>query len=145
MMKTFNYRSHNAIVPVIMGVLFLSRFAASQAMSADARSRRVAAVEPSAFAQQVKDPARLIVRRIPNLGNNVIVDLYVDGVAFAAIGYGHTYEGSLPPGRHVLSVKPTPSPKWPAHWQIAVDVRSGKTYTFTAVDDNSGELILTGG
>ncbi|MEY2439072.1 MAG: hypothetical protein QOI34_457 [Verrucomicrobiota bacterium] len=142
-MKIFNYRSRKAMT-VIMCVLFLSRYAASQAMSADARSSRVA-VESSAFTQSVKDPARLIVRRIPNLGNNVVVNLCVDGVPFAAVAYGHTYDGSLPLGRHVLSVKPTPNPKWPAHWQMALDVRSGETYSFTAMDDNSGELILKGG
>jgi hypothetical protein len=67
--------------------------------------------------------------------------LYVDGVWAAAIGYGSTYEGFLAPGRHVLSVLPTPSPKWPAPWGMILDVRSGETYSFTA-QGYSGHLIL---
>jgi hypothetical protein len=125
-------------------LLLLSIYGTSQAMSPDAQSGRV--VDRSASAQSVRDPARLIVRRIPNLGNNVIVDLYVDGAPFAAIGYGHTYDGYLPPGSHVLSVRPTPRPKWPGQmWQMTLYVRSGETYSFTAMGGNSGNLILKGG
>jgi len=74
----------------------------------------------------------------------VIVDLYVDGVAVPPIGYGRTYEGFLPPGRHVLSVLPTPSPKWSTPWQMTLDVRTGQTYSFTAMGDGGGHLILEG-
>jgi hypothetical protein len=142
-MKTSNYHSRNALILMITCVLFLSRYAASQAMASDAQPRRVA-VARSAFSQPLKDPARLIIRRIPNLGYNVIVDLYVDGVAVAPIAYGHTYEGVLPSGRHVLSVLPTPSPKWQTPPQMTLDVRHGQTYSFTAMGDGSGYLILKG-
>ena len=143
-MKTYNYRSRNALILMTTCFLFLSGYTATEAMSSDAQSRRVA-IAGSAFAQPVNDPGRLIIRRIPNLGNSVIVDLYVDGVAVAAIGYGHTYEGFLPPGRHVLSVLPTPNPKWFTQPQMILNVRNGQTYSFTAVGDNSGDLILEGG
>jgi hypothetical protein len=143
-MKTSNYRNRNALILMITCVLFLSKYTAGQAMSSDAQSRRLAVARPS-FAQPVKDPARLIIQRIPNLGNNVIVDLYVDGVPVAVIGYGHTYDGFLPPGRHVLSVLPTPNPKWPIPWQMTLHVRDGQTYSFTAMGDGSGDLILKGG
>lgn len=143
-MKTSNYQSRNALILMITCVLFLSRYAANQAMAFEPQSRRVAAAR-SAVAQPLKDPARLIIRRIPNLGYNVIVDLYVDGVAVAPIGYGRTYEGVLPAGRHVLSVLPTPSPKWQTPWQITLDVRNGRTYSYTAMGDGSGYLILKGG
>jgi hypothetical protein len=143
-MKIFNYHSRNALILMITCVLFLSRYAASQAMASDAQPRRVA-VARSAFAQPLKDPARLIIRRIPNLGYNVIVDLYIDGVAVAPIGYGRTYEGFRSSGQHVLSVLPTPSPKWRTPPQMTLDVRNGQTYSFTAMGDGSGYLILKGG
>jgi hypothetical protein len=108
--------------------LFLSGYAANQAMSSDAQLGRA--------------PARLIIRRIPDLGNFVYVHLRVDGVPVAAIGYGQTYEGLLPPGRHVLSVLATPDPKWPTPSQMILDVRSGQIYNFTADGDGSGHLIL---
>ena len=143
-MKTYSYANRNTLILMTTCLLFLSTYGTSQAMSSEAQSRRVA-VAGSASMRPVRDDARLIIRRIPNLGYNVIVDLYVDGVAVAPIGYGRTYEGFLPSGRHVLSVLPTPSPKWPSQaWQITLDVRKGQTYSFTAMGDGSGHLILTG-
>ena len=77
-------------------------------MSSDAQSRRDI-FAGSTFTRRGNDPARLIIHRIPNLGNQVIVDLHVDGAPVASIGYGHTYKGFLRPGRHVLSVRATPN------------------------------------
>jgi hypothetical protein len=96
----------------------------------------------SSNAQLGRAPARLIIQRIPDLGNFVYVNLWVDGAPVAAIGYGQTYEGLLPPERHVLSVLATPDPKWPTPSQMILDVRSGQTYNFTADGDGSGYLIL---
>jgi hypothetical protein len=143
-MKISNYHGQNALILMIACGLFFSSYAASPGMSPDARSNRVA-FAPSAVAHPVKDIPNLIIRRIPNLGNNVIVVLYVDGVVVTPIGYGHTYEGFLPPGRHVLSVLSTPDPRWRAPWQTTLDVRTGQTYNFTAVGDGSGDLVLKGG
>jgi hypothetical protein len=110
-------------------------------MSSDAQSRRDA-LPGSAFARSVNDPAHLIIHRIANLGNHVIVDLHVDGVPFASIAYGHTYKGFLRPGRHVLSVRATPNARWLTPWQMTLDARSGHIYSFTAMGDHSGNLIL---
>jgi hypothetical protein len=140
-MKTYSYRNGNALILVTACLLFVSRYTVSQAMSSDAQSRRVA-VAGYAFVQPVTDSARLIVRRIPNLGNHVIVDLHIDGVAVAGIGYGRTFEDFLRPGRHVLSVWPTPHAQWLTPWQMTLDVRNGRTYAFTAMGDHSGHLIL---
>jgi hypothetical protein len=139
-MKTYSYSNRNVLILMTTCLLFLSTYAASQAMSSDAQSRR-AGVAGSAVVQPVKGAARLIVRRLPGLGNHLIVHLRVDGVEVAAIGYGSTYEGFLPPGRHVLSVLPTPNPKWPDPLGMILDVRSGETYSFTALGV-SGHLIL---
>ncbi len=121
-------------------LLFLSTYAASQAMSSDAQSRR-AGVGGSTVVRPVEGAARLIIRRDPGLGTFLIAHLRVDGVPVAAIGYGRTYEGFLTPGRHVLSLLPTPNPKWPTAPGMILDVRSGQTYSFTAIGD-SGYLVL---
>jgi hypothetical protein len=121
-------------------LLFLSTYAASQAMSSDAQSRRAGSAG-SAVVQPFEGAARLIVRRDPGLGNYLIAHLRIDGVPVAAIGYGRTYRGFLPPGRHVLSLLPTPNPKWPTAPGMILDARSGETYIFTAIGD-SGHLIL---
>jgi hypothetical protein len=71
--------------------------------------------------------ARLNINRIPDLGNFVIVRLWIDGMWAGSIGYGHTYEGLLSPGRHVLTVLAGPNPKWWIPSQLILDVQSGQT------------------
>ena len=142
-MKTYSYRSRNALV-LIATCLFLSGYTANQAMSSDAQSGRAAVAGPASV-RPANGAARLIIHRIANLGNNLIVALWIDGVSVASIAYGHTYEHLLPPGRHVLSVLPTPNPRWKTPWQMTLNVRNGQAYNLTAMGDGSGNLILKGG
>jgi hypothetical protein len=95
-----------------------------------------------ASVEQAGGSARLIIKRIPNLGNRVFVDLYLDGQPIGTIGYGHTYHGLVPTGQHVLAVRATPRARSTTAQAITLNVRSGETYTFTAMGDNSGSLIL---
>jgi hypothetical protein len=139
-MKTYSYSSRRALILMTTCLLFLSTYAASQAMNSDAQSRRASA-GGSTVVQPVEGAARLIIRRDPGLGTYLIAHLRVDGVPVAAIGYGRTYRGFLPPGRHVLSLLPTPNPKWRTAPGMILDVRSGETYSFTAIGD-SGYLVL---
>src|SRR5881628_3910723 len=128
-MKTHNYSSRSAIL-LLVASLFFSAFVAGHAVGADPRSPHAAA--PS------QAPARLIIRRNPNLGFNVIVQLWIDGQRGGSIGYGHTYEGFLAPGHHVLAVLASPNPRSPTPSQLPLDARGGQTYGFTAVTDGSG-------
>jgi hypothetical protein len=134
-MKTHNYSSRSAILLLVVA-LFFSRFVAGSAMGADPRSPHAAA--PS------QAPARLVIRRIPNLGVNVIVQLRIDGKQAGSLGYGHTYEGTLTPGRHVLGVLATRSLS-PRPWEMALNAQSGQTYIFTAQGSPSGNLVLASG
>jgi hypothetical protein len=86
--------------------------------------------------------ARLVVYRIPTIGKFVIVQIYVDDVMVGSVGYGGTYNGSLKPGHHVLSVLATPRPRTHARPPTNVDVQSGKTYSFTAMGNSQGSLTL---
>lgn len=86
--------------------------------------------------------ARVVVYRIPTMGKSVIVQLYVDNVVVGAIAYGAAYKGFLKPGRHVLSLLATPSPKWWERPPTIVHVRSGQTYRFIAKGNGQGNLIL---
>jgi hypothetical protein len=138
-MKTHTYSSRNALI-LVATCLFLGGYPARQAISADTQPRRYAAA-PSTFARPANGAARVIVRRVADLGDFVVVHLYVDRVLVGTIGYGRSYQGVLTPGRHVLSVLPTPHPKWPAPWQMTLDVQAGQTYSFTAMGD-SGYLVL---
>ena len=88
--------------------------------------------------------ARLVIDRVANLGHNVIVDLRINDGIGRPIVYGHTFEALLPPGRHVVSLLPTPGPRWLTPSETIVDVRAGRTYYFTVATDHSGHLILKG-
>jgi len=76
-MKTYNYSTRSTILLLAVS-LFFSAFVAGQAVGADPRSPHAAA--PS------QAPARLIIRRNPNLGFNVIVQLWIDGQQTSALG-----------------------------------------------------------
>jgi len=135
-MKTRNYSTRSAILMVILA-LFFCAFVTGEALGAEPRSSHAAAASQA--------PARLIIRRMPNLGVNVIVQLRIDGQQTATLGYGHTYHGSLAPGRHVLAVRATPRSRSPIPWEMPLNVQSGQTYIFTATGGPSGNLVLASG
>jgi len=140
-MKIYSYSNRNTLILMTTCSFFVSGLTVSQAMSSNTQPRHIA-IAGSDYKQPVADSARLIIWRIPNLGNHIVVNLWIDGVAVPGIGYGRTFEGFLRPGRHVLSVRPTPNAKWLIPWEMILDVRNGQTYTFTATGDHSGHLIL---
>jgi hypothetical protein len=120
-----NYRGP-LIATMLTCVLFIGDYATAKPVRTD----------------RANEPARLIIRRPPDLGNNVFVSVYLDGKPFTSIGYGHTFEGTLPPGKHVLAVRATPSPKYVIKRKITLNAQSGRTYTFIAKDDGTGSLTL---
>jgi len=134
-MKTHDYSTRSAILLLLVS-LFFGAFAAGSAMGAEPRTRH--AVAPS------QAPARLVIRRVANLGVNVIVQLSIDGKPAGSLGYGHTYQGTLTPGRHVLAVRATRSLS-PVPWEMALNAQSGQTYVFTAQGGPSGNLVLASG
>jgi len=99
------------------------------------------ALIPWAFAS-AQSEGRLIIRRAPDLGRNVIVQLAIDGHQVTYLTYGHNYDERIAPGRHVITVTPTPNAKWKTGTPMTLEVRSGGIYTFTARNDNSGHLTL---
>ena len=106
-------------------------FAASTALQAgEARLN-------SASARSEGD-ARLIVARVANFGTFNFLNLFVDGVYVANLGYLRSYEAVLPPGRHVLSV--TPEQEYCTH--TIINAEPGETYAFTAFWKNSDQPYL---
>jgi hypothetical protein len=106
-------------------------FAASPLLQAgEARSNSASA--------RSEDNARLIVARVANFGTFNFLNLFVDGVYVANLGYLRSYEAVLPPGRHVLSV--TPELEYCTH--TIVNVEPGRTYAFTARWINNHEVRL---
>jgi hypothetical protein len=87
--------------------------------------------------------ARLIVNRSANFGINESINLAIDGVQIAVLGINQNYDAALPAGKHVLSINTNPkvygedSPS-----QVLVNAEPGKTYTFTAIWDDSERASL---
>jgi hypothetical protein len=84
---------------------------------------------------------RLIVWRIPGLGNDLIVRLKIDGRTAADITYGNHFDAILPPGRHVLAVEAFPRPYRYAPYTVTINVRPGELYNFTA-KGGTNQLVL---
>jgi hypothetical protein len=128
-MKILNYVSLKLIM-----IAIACSFAASPPLQA--REARLNSVSVRS-----EDDARLIVARGASFGTFNYLNLFVDGVYVANLGYLRSYETVLPPGRHVLSV--TPEVEYCTH--TIVDAKPGRTYAFTARWINGYQVRLEGG
>ena len=87
--------------------------------------------------------ARLVVKRAANFGLEESVNLFVDGVQVVVLGFNQSYDATLPPGRHVLSITTNPRTYVPTSvTQIPVDAKADRTYIFTAVWDDAEHASL---
>ena len=128
-MKILNYVS-----PKLIMVAIACSFAASTPLQArEARSNSASA--------RSEDDARLIVARGANFATFENLNLFVDGVQVANLGFLRSYEAMLPPGRHVLSV--TTSLEYCTH--TIVNAKPGRTYAFTAFSKSYDRVYLESG
>ena len=128
-MKILNYVS----LKVIMIAIACSFAASTPLQAREARSNSASILS--------EDDARLIVARGANFGNFEFLNLFVDGVRVANLGFLRSYETVLSPGRHVLSV--TPELIYCTH--TIVDAKPGGTYAFTARWINDYQVRLERG
>jgi hypothetical protein len=91
------------------------------------------------FATSAVDGGRLLIRRSPVLGHNVRITLTIDGHLAGTLVRGHTFDRYITPGRHILTATPS---RVGDRWQGTLDVRPGKTYSYTA-SFNVDRLVLT--
>jgi hypothetical protein len=128
-MKILNYVS-----PKLIMIAITCSFAASAPLQA--REARL-----NSASARSGDGARLIVARGTSFGNFEFLNVFVDGVYVANLGFLRSYEAVLPPGRHVLSV--TPKLAYCTH--TIVDAEPGRTYAFTALWINDDQVYLQRG
>jgi hypothetical protein len=128
-MKILNYVSLKLIM-----IAIACSFAASTPLQA--REARL-----NSASARSEDDARLIVARQASFGLYNYLNLFVDGVYVANLGYVRSYEAVLPPGPHVLSV--TPGLQYCT--QTFVDAKPGRTYAFTARWINNYQVRLESG
>jgi len=85
---------------------------------------------------------RLIVMRVPTFGWNMVLNLKIDGRTVANIVQGRRYEHFVPAGRHVLTASAVPNTYYSEPTSTVLNVRSGRTYVFTALWDGSNRVVL---
>jgi hypothetical protein len=81
--------------------------------------------------------SRLIIRRLPTIGNNVALQVTIDGRKAGSLIYGHTFEVPISSGQHRLTVRATPRRTFFERWATNLDVRPGETCAFTAYDEGT--------
>ena len=128
-MKILNYVSLKLIM-----IAIACSFAASTPLQA--REARL-----NSASARSEDGARLIVARGANLGTFENINLFVDGVRVANLGFLRSYEAALPPGPHVLSV----TPQLGHNTYTLVNAKPGGTYAFTAFWINDDQVRLERG
>ena len=88
------------------------------------------------------DNARLIVGRAANFGTLEFVNLFVDGVQVADLGYNQSYDAILRPGQHVISMTTNPDIDVNTPSPIYVSAKPGQTYAFTAIWIDAQDPLL---
>lgn len=86
--------------------------------------------------------AQLVIRRAPNMGTGLFLDIKIDGVRVGALSMGQTYRGTLSPGQHVVSVILRPNQLSLPPTKKSLTVVKGQTYTLTAVWQGQTVVLL---
>jgi hypothetical protein len=84
---------------------------------------------------------RLIVQRAPNFGSDLFIRLSIDGKRAGDIPRNQHYGGLLKAGRHTLTALALPNTQSRRPTSIAVTIKSGQVYIFTAGWDGD-RLVL---
>ena len=75
--------------------------------------------------------AHLTVQRGPKFGDRLVLAVMVDGTRVASVVTGQSYNGTLTPGQHVISVSSSGPERSAAPTKTIMAV-AGQTYTLTA-------------
>ena len=123
-MKIFSYYS----CVLLIAALACAGFSGCETSGTAAPGTTVAAA-----ASAGQGAAQLIIRRAPNMGSGLFLDIKIDGTRVGALSMGQTYTGSLSPGHHVVSVILRPNQLSLPPTKKTLTVVKGQTYDFTAM------------
>jgi hypothetical protein len=93
----------------------------------------------SSFAAQA---GRLMVKRVANFGDTISLSLSVDGKEVARLVEGHSYNGYLAAGRHMISATVAPNLVFSPVWQKEINVQPGQNYSFTAIWQGQSMVLV---
>ena len=127
-MKNYNYYGCGLLI-VALACATLSGCETSSPGASSTASASTASMPASSS----KNAGRLIIQRVANLGTAEVLNISIDGKQVAAVPRGQTYNGSLSPGQHVVSVLAIPNALHLLPTQKRLSVQAGQTYSFTAM------------
>ena len=94
----------------------------------------------ASMAAPSKNAGRLTIQRAANFGSDLSLNVSIDGAQVASLVEGRSYNGTLSPGQHVISLTVTPTRGRPPTTK-RLTVQAGQTYSFTAMW-RGGRLVL---
>jgi len=121
-MKIYNY---HICGPLIVALACFT-FSGCQTSSTGASGSAASMAAPS------KNAGHLTIQRAANFGDRLSLNVSIDGAQVAALVVGRSYNGTLSPGQHVISLTVTPYRYMPPSTK-RLTVQAGQTYSFTAM------------
>jgi len=122
-MKKFNYHSYVLVIAAL----------ACAGLSGCETSGTAASGTAASAAPAGEGAAQLVIRRAPNMGAGLFLDVKIDGAKVGALAMGETYRGNLSPGQHVISVILRPNQLSLPPTKTTLTAVKGQTYMLTAM------------
>ena len=130
-MKRYNYY----ICGLLIVALACFTFSGCQTSNTGASGSTAAMAAPS------KNAGRLIIQRAANFGDRLVLNVSIDGAQVASLVMGRSYNGTLSPGQHVISLTISPYRSMPPSTK-RLTVQAGQTYSFTAMWKGQSLVLL---
>ena len=132
-MKKLNYHSC---------VLLIAALACAGLSGCETSSTAAPGATASVAAPTGQGAAQLIIRRDPNMGTGLFLDVKIDGAKVGALSVGQTYRGTLSPGQHLVSVILRPNQLNLPPTKKTLTVVKGQTYTLQAMWQGETVVLL---
>ena len=84
----------------------------------------------------------VIVTRVANFGEDLVLIVSVDGKDVGSFTEGRSYSAYLPAGQHVLIARVDPNRGGITPGKATVTVQAGHTYSYTAAWSGGANLVL---
>jgi hypothetical protein len=132
-MKKFNYHCY----VLLTAALACAGFSGCETSGTGAPGATASVTAPAG-----QNAAQLIIRRAPNMGTGLFLDVKIDGARVGALAMGETYRGTLSPGQHAISVILRPNALNLPPTKKTFTAVKGQTYTFTAMWQGQTVVLL---
>jgi hypothetical protein len=96
----------------------------------------------ASMAAPSKNAGRLTIQRTANFGSDLSLNILIDGAQVASLVEGRSYNGTLSPGQHVLSLTVDPNRGGIPPTTKRLTVQAGPTYSFTAMWQGQRLVLL---